>query len=241
MAGIELGLMGGCLFVGGPILAWLARRFAKMSLGEQAPTFAGLPFAGLAISLVLGALLAAGVWKFGLGSSFILLMVLLVALMALSIVDLCSYRLPDRLVFGGLAVSVVVMIASWNLGALRLASLGMLVYCAMLLVMHLISPRGLGFGDVKFALLLGLHLGYSAGLADGGFGEVLWRIFLAQLLASFIGTVGGLALAIARRKTKRALLVDPQGHQTINTSIAAQSFPFGPALAIATLAVVLAG
>ena len=38
-------------------------------------------------------------------------------------------------------------------------AIGAAVFAGILLVLHLVSPAGLGFGDVKLGVLLGLYLG----------------------------------------------------------------------------------
>ena len=95
-------------------------------------------------------------------------LVLVGALLALSVVDLYSYRLPDRLVFWSLGLSLTAMlcgaVATGDLSVVGYGIVGMFVYFGFLLVVHLISPQGLGFGDVKLSLLLGLNLGWAAGI-----------------------------------------------------------------------------
>src|SRR4051812_36161 len=91
------------------------------------------------------------------------------ALLAVSIVDLRIYRIPDRIVFPSLALTAaLVVIASWVLApdtsitfdAIKFAVAGMLTYFLILFAFHLVSPRGMGFGDVKLALLMGLAIGW---------------------------------------------------------------------------------
>ena len=43
---------------------------------------------------------------------------------------------------------------------IRYALVGARVYFGFLLVAHLISPRGMGFGDVKLAAVMGLYVGW---------------------------------------------------------------------------------
>ena len=86
-------------------------------------------------------------------------------------------------------------------------------FAGLLFVLHLASPAGLGFGDVKLGLLLGLYLGAVS------LGLVLWGL----LLGSLVGVVAALPVAV-RTRDRRA------------------GIPFGPALAAGTvLALILAG
>jgi leader peptidase (prepilin peptidase)/N-methyltransferase len=81
----------------------------------------------------------------------------------LALVDARTHRLPDAQVLaagsatGLLAIALAVRLD--DASALGGALLGMALYGGMLLVLHVLSPTSLGFGDVKFAAVLGLGLG----------------------------------------------------------------------------------
>jgi leader peptidase (prepilin peptidase)/N-methyltransferase len=86
----------------------------------------------------------------------------------------------------------------------------------MLLIPHLISPRGMGFGDVKLAGVMGLYLGWLAPTWGGS----VYVILVSLVLGAVLGVVLGVGVAVVRRKRG--------------------AFPFGPALALSTVIVVLA-
>ncbi|MCY3850232.1 MAG: prepilin peptidase [Acidimicrobiaceae bacterium] len=220
-----------------PVLSWLVLR------GRCRHCSARIGFMYPVVESSTSALLVAVALRFGWDWRLFPPLVLAVALMALSLVDLYSYRLPDRLVFPALGVSASAILAeAVNRGdrwVLWYALFGMCVYFSFLLVVHLISPRGLGFGDVKLSLLLGLNLGWAAGVAGGDWVDVVRYVFWAQLLAGLIGLVGGILIGVLRRKLERDVLPDPQVVDGQPVGILAQSFPFGPALACSTMAVVL--
>lgn len=226
-----------------PLLSWLLLRGRRRCCAARIPLMhpgAEAACAGLWVAVVL---------RFGWGWQSLPLLVSVGALLALSVVDLRSYRLPDRLVFWSLGLSVLAMLpgaaAVGDLSVVGYGCLGMFVYFGLLLVVHLISPKGLGFGDVKLALLLGLHLGWAAGTTRSAWGDgvdwvlVLRLVFWAQLQASMIGIVGGLSLGVLRRRLNRDLLADPQAPPGRPRRLWASSFPFGPALAAGTMTVVL--
>ncbi len=85
-------------------------------------------------------------------------------LLVLSVIDLRTRRLPNRIVLPAAGIVLVAQIAiapdralEWILGALGAF--------AFLLAVNLFNPAGLGMGDVKLALLLGAALGWAVGAA----------------------------------------------------------------------------
>jgi leader peptidase (prepilin peptidase)/N-methyltransferase len=144
-------------------------------------------------------------------------LVLTAGLVALSLIDLEHYLLPDRIVFP-LAMAMVVLLGvaaagDGDGGALVRAGLGAVVAFVALGVLHVASPRSMGFGDVKLAFVLGLALGWL------GWGEVALGVFLGFLYGAIVG-VALMALRLRGRK---------------------DHVPFGPFLAAGTLTAVLVG
>jgi len=170
-------------------------------------------------------------------------LVLVTSLMALSVIDLYVYRLPDVVMGPAIVVSlasiVAVSVAVDRASAIPRALLGALLYFGILLVAHLISPRGMGFGDVKLAFLLGLHLGWIGGVFYLGWSPVFRLVVYALLIGSLMGVVVGLLVAVLRRTFGWRVLPDPEARGDAPRRLMAQSFPFGPALAAGTMVVVL--
>jgi len=114
---------------------------------------------------------AAG-WRFGATRELIPGLVLAFALVGISSIDLRYRIIPDRITLP-LAVAGLVLAA-----ALRPSDLPELLLAAFaagffLLVAALLSPSGMGMGDVKLALLMGAALGRNVPVA----------LFLGMLLA----------------------------------------------------------
>lgn len=167
----------------------------------------------VALALVLAVVLAvtAPSWWFVPSRLF-----LAPVLVALCVIDLQERRLPDRIVLPSVAVAFVLLAGAALLdGAPRLigtAVLGAILFAGVLLVLHLASPSGMGFGDVKLGLLLGLYLG-SVRVS-----LVLWGL----LAGSLIGVVMAVPVAL-RTRDRRA------------------GIPFGPALAAGTVVALVVG
>ncbi|HEY4397678.1 MAG TPA: A24 family peptidase [Acidimicrobiia bacterium] len=138
-------------------------------------------------------------------------------LVALSVIDLEHYLLPNRIVYP-LAAATVALLALAAVGddawaAFGRAVLGGVVAMLALGVLHLVSPRSMGFGDVKLAFVLGLVLGWL------GWSELVLGLFCGFLA----GAVVGLALIVLRQRGRK------------------DHMPFGPFLAFGTLVVLLWG
>lgn len=82
----------------------------------------------------------------------------------LAVIDLQHHLLPNRVIVPAIGTGAVLLlvaaVADGRTGALLRAVLGAAVLFAVFLLLALISPRGLGMGDVKLAGLVGLHLGW---------------------------------------------------------------------------------
>ena len=141
-------------------------------------------------------------------------------IVAVSAIDLELYRIPDRLVFPALAIAVpgVILISLQKdlPEAIPRALLGAATFFGVLLVFHLISPRGMGFGDVKLGLVLGLFCGW---LAPTQLVEAPYLAVIAMFFGGIIGVFMGFVVALSRGRKA--------------------AFPFGPALCAGAYLVVL--
>ena len=103
-----------------------------------------------------------------------------------ALVDRHQQRLPDPIIGIAAALFVVVTLGAAVIGHpmnLGPALVGAAVFAGPLLVLHLVSPVSMGFGDVKAAAVLGLAVG-----------AVNWQLALAALaLATGIAAVAGIA------------------------------------------------
>lgn len=220
-----------------PVVSWIARRGRCRHCG--APITAAYPW----VEVITAGLWVAVAARFGWDWRLVPPLILVTALTALSVIDMYVYRLPDRLVFPSLGLSLIAVVIGGFVidhpAAITTSLVGMALYGGFLLVLHLISPRGMGFGDVKLALLLGLHLGWAAGSVWTGYVPVFRLVFYGLLVACLLGGVGGLLLAIVRRRLQRDVVPDPEATEGQPTRLLAQSMPFGPALAVGTVIVVL--
>jgi leader peptidase (prepilin peptidase)/N-methyltransferase len=219
-----------------PVLSWVRQKGRCRHCDDRIT--AAYPF----VEVATMGLWVASAARYGWEWTLLPPLVLVTSTLALSVIDMYVYRLPDRLVFPALGLSLAtVVVAGFGIdhpSAITKALGGMALYGGFLFLMHLISPRGMGFGDVKLALLLGLHLGWAAGSVWVGWTPVFRLVFYALLLSCLVGGIGGLLIAILRRRLSRDVLPDPEADDGQPKRLLAQSMPFGPALAAGTVVVV---
>jgi leader peptidase (prepilin peptidase)/N-methyltransferase len=108
----------------------------------------------------------------------------------LGVIDLQHRLLPNRIVVPSIGIGAVLLLVAavpgqdWS--TLLRAGLGAVVLFAVFLVLALISPSGLGMGDVKLAGLLGLYLGWmgwGALVVGAAAGFVVQALLALVLLA----------------------------------------------------------
>jgi leader peptidase (prepilin peptidase)/N-methyltransferase len=144
-------------------------------------------------------------------------LVLAAGLLALACTDMEHLLLPKRIVYpvlglvGTLLGVAAAITGHWH--NLFVAVISGAVWFAIFFAMNFISPRALGFGDVRLAPVLGLALGWL------GIRYVLLGFFAANL----IGAIIGIALIASKRMSRQ------------------EQIPYGVFLAVGTLLAIFAG
>jgi leader peptidase (prepilin peptidase)/N-methyltransferase len=142
------------------------------------------------VELTTALLVAACFWRFGLSGDAFVAAFFCAALVALSAIDVERRILPDRIV---LPSTVAVLVAQVALHPDRTvewiaAGLGASLFLFAALVAY---PKGMGMGDVKLALLLGVMLGW----------EVAVGLMVGMLAALVLGIVLIARNGMGARKT----------------------------------------
>ena len=169
------------------------------------------------LALLTGALFGAMAARFDDSWALPAYLVLTAALVALSRIDLEHYLLPNRIVYP-MTVALVVLFAfaallddDWS--AFGRGMIAGAIAFAVYFLLHIVSPRSMGFGDVKLSFSLGLALGWLS------WEELVLGLFLAFLYGAVIGII----VMIARRRDRKAAI------------------PFGPFMAAGALTAILVG
>ena len=175
-----------------PMLSWLLLRGKCRTC--RAPISPRYPLveAGTAVFFGLVAL------EFGASWALPAYLYLAAISVALALIDLDVHRLPDAIVKPSYIVAVVLLaVASWGEAdwpALLHAAIAGAALFAFYFVLVLVYPRGMGWGDVKLAGVLGLYLGWL------GWGALVIGAFAAFLL----GGLFSIGLLLSRRAGRKS-------------------------------------
>jgi leader peptidase (prepilin peptidase)/N-methyltransferase len=192
-----------------PVASWLRLR------GKCRQCEAPIPLRYPVVEVACAVLFAAAALRFGLSWALPGYLVLFAALLAISVIDLEHYIVPDRITVP-LTLASIPLIALASLGeggrsAFVRSLLGGVAFFVFLFSLNLLYPKGMGMGDVKLSFSLGLYLGWL------GWGELLLGGFLSFLL----GAVISVTLVLVRRRGGKDFV------------------PFGPFLAAGTVIAIL--
>jgi len=165
-----------------PVLSWIILRgrcrFCQQPIARRYPL----------VELLTGGLFVLVAVRIGSNWALPAFLAFYAGLIALSFIDVENLVLPRKLVYVHLAsVGVLLTVAAaasheWH--QLEVGVLCALGWWLLFFILNLLNPAWLGFGDVRFSLVLGLGLGWL------GFDFVVLGFFAANL----IGLITALAL-----------------------------------------------
>ncbi|HET7488237.1 MAG TPA: prepilin peptidase [Acidimicrobiales bacterium] len=194
-----------------PVVSWVLLRGKCRTCGE--PISPRYPLVELGTAAVF-AIVAARIGPHAVLPAFLVVMA---GLVAISAVDLELFIVPNRILYPTLFVAAPLLVIAaavdgdWH--RLLTAAIGGAIGWGLLFAIHMVSPAGMGFGDVRLAGLIGMLLGWLS------LGHVLVALFLGFATAALVGVVL-IAVGVKSRKDK---------------------LPFGPFLALGALLAVLFG
>jgi leader peptidase (prepilin peptidase)/N-methyltransferase len=187
-----------------PVVSWVVLRGVCRNC--RAPISKRYP----AVEVATGLLFAACAYRLAVPftaptSLLVATGILLVALLyfagasvALTGIDIDTHRLPNAIVLPMYPVLAALLVAAsavyGEFSQLLQAAIGGAALFAAYLVLALVRPGGMGFGDVKLAGVIGMVLGFF------GWGTLIVGAFAAFLL----GGLFGIALLILRRADRKS-------------------------------------
>ncbi len=195
-----------------PVLSWTDH--CPACANHKGSRYPMVDVATVAVFVILGL-------RFGWSPILLPYLGLGLVLVALSAIDIETHLLPNVIVWpsilGGLFLVLFFSGEFGHVEAINSALLGAAVFGGFIGFAHLVYENGMGRGDVKLSALLGLFVGWlHPGLLDA-----TRLVFWAILLALAGGGLFGLTYNLIRGRGRAEI-------------------PFGPALAAASLVVVVA-
>lgn len=166
----------------------------------------------------LGALAGVALlWRFDVSVELFAYAILTSALVAQSIVDAATHRLSRRItmstiLFGGPLLVIAAIVAD-DPGRLVVSFACTVLLFVVFLLLWVLSRGGIGGGDVRLAIVMGMYLGWL------GASYVLVAVIVASVCAGIVA----LLLLVSRRATRTTRLA------------------FGPYLALGTLVSIMVG
>lgn len=199
-----------------PVVSWIALRGRCRDCHARIPAYhpfveALVPTLGVVAWLVVG-------WGWRLP----LLLWLVPAGVAISVIDVRAFIVPTRIVwptfFVSVAIAVVVALVIGEPRYLLNGLVGIAALAGPLALIWFILPGSMGFGDVRLATLLGWGVGFSNGYSYAG---TMTLSFLSLGGAAVFGLLIGIGALGARGRHAKV--------------------PFGPSLLISGWAVMMVG
>ena len=194
-----------------PVLSWLVLRGKCRHCGN--PISVRYPL----IELATGVLFALSAAKFEWSVETFVFAAFFWVLVVLTVIDIDHKLLPNRVVYPAFVVGwaglVAAAIVDGTTDRLLDAAIGAGIFGGAFFVIALVAPRGMGFGDVKLAFVLGTFLGYVR----------IGLVPLGMFLAFLTGALTGLAVMLASGGNRK------------------MQMPFGPFLALGTVLAIFAG
>ncbi len=194
-----------------PVLSWLLLKGKCRSC--RAPISVRYPL----VELSCAALFAGAAARYGFNWYLPVALVLLASLLALSWIDLEHLLLPKSIIYLSLVIMLGLLVVdasvtdSWH--RLLIAGACSAAWFVLFFAINAASPRALGFGDVRLALILGIGLGWLG----------IRYAILGFFASNFLGAIIGIYLIATSRRTRD------------------QPLPYGVYLALGTALTLYAG
>lgn len=208
------------LIIGAALLGCILSPAAEMLIARFLPRLGGLPSvpARITTAALTGGACAAFAARFGITFALLPFIFLAVLGVQLARIDAAQHLLPNPLVLtllmGGFLLLLTSSLLNKQTDDLVRAMVGAVILFVSYLILALISPGGIGMGDVKLAAPVGLYLGYLG-----------WSQLLYGGLAGFILN-GIVTLIVVSRNRRNQAKEVPHGPSMIAATTGTALFFF---------------
>ncbi len=165
------------------------------------------------VEITTAVVFVVGYWRYGPTPLLAVRLLFACAMIVLFVIDLQHRILPNRITIPGIVAGFLFSLFAepgWLSSLLGIAVGGGVLLAVSEAYYRVRHEEGLGMGDVKMLAMIGAFLGWKA-------------VLLTSLLASFLGSLVGVAILIVRKESLKYAL------------------PFGTFLAAAALVAAVAG
>jgi leader peptidase (prepilin peptidase)/N-methyltransferase len=165
------------------------------------------------VEITTAVVFVVGYWRYGLTPLLAIRLLFACAMIVLFVIDLQHRILPNRITIPGIVAGFLFSLFAepgWTSSLLGIAVGGGVLLAVSEAYYRIRHEEGLGMGDVKMLAMIGAFLGWKP-------------VLLTLLLASFLGSLVGVAILIVRKESLKYAL------------------PFGTFLAAAALVAAVAG
>ncbi|MDP2919324.1 MAG: prepilin peptidase [Dehalococcoidia bacterium] len=166
-----------------PVFSYLRLRGKCRYCGARIPV--RVPLVESAAGLLFSFLF----WKYGLTYQFALVGIYSCVLLVLAVIDLEHRLILNVIVYPVAIIALIADILIPGIGILSGLGGGAIGF-GILLIPAIVSRRGMGWGNVKMAGLIGLMTGYP-------------RVFVAILSGIILGGLTAVALLLLKKKTRK--------------------------------------
>jgi leader peptidase (prepilin peptidase)/N-methyltransferase len=212
------GSPGWLLVLGAGFVGLILSPIAEILIVKCIPRLGALPILPIRITTATLTALVCAAFSLRFGMSFALPAFIFLGILGIQLarIDISLHLLPNPLVLallvGGLTLFLMPGVFDKQADNLLRALLGAVILFVGYLILGLISPRGIGMGDVKLAAPVGLFLGYL------GWSQLLYGGLLGFVLNGLTTVV------ILGRKSQNKVTEVAHGPSMLGATVAAALF-----------------
>jgi len=141
------------------------------------------------VELLTGFLFLLTFLKYGLTSEFIILILLISSLIAVSFIDIKYQIIPNEITFLFIPLGLILSLIFNHITFVN-SLLGLIIPAGLLLLIAFIYKKGMGIGDVKLIGMIGVFIGWKYALIS---------IFIGALF----GSIYGIFMMVTNRMTRK--------------------------------------
>ena len=143
-----------------------------------------------AVEVIIGLLLLAGYFNFGLSFDFLVCLVVAPALVIITAIDIEHQIIPDVITLPGIIFGLAA--GSYSIGYFN-SFMGFLLGGSLFYVLAILSKGGMGGGDIKYIASAGALVGWQ-------------KVLLIIFIGAFLGSIVGLFQIVVQKKTRKSLI-----------------------------------